>query len=92
MYKHLTVGRKVSAFLAVRIGENIHDPASKAFQLDTWYHNLGRQVYALMEASEKGPLPSLEQMWGFADYIAAVALQLLGLPATYKIALTIQVA
>ena len=91
VYKHLSLGRKVAAFLAAEQREDVQDIASDAFKLDNWYHNLGKQIYISMAAVEKGPLPSLEKMWAFSDYTAAQALLLLDKPVSYKNAMAVQV-
>lgn len=91
VYKHLSLGRKVAAFVAAERGEDVQDNASDACKLDTWYHNLGKQIYITMAAVEKGPLPSLEKMWAFSDYTTAQARLLLDKPVSYKNAMAVQV-
>lgn len=82
----------MAAFVAAEKGQDVQDATSDAFKLDSWYHNLGKQVFFSMAAVEKGPLPSLEKLWAFSDFFAALALLVLDKPVTYKNAMAVQVS
>ena len=90
MYKHISLARKVAAFVAAQRGEDVLDPASAAFKVDAWFGTLGKQLYMSMPAATKGPLPELEDVWEYSDHMCEMAELLLDEPPTFQNALAVQ--